>query len=116
MRLTAGSESAWLFVKLDESENFRTFLDYSIADGWAALEEHSGVYWRETEKTDAEQTFRVLKDDAVRVKPEVTEAMLNSLTEETRPTLSVTAYAIQREGIGTPLEVYALLQEQGENL
>jgi len=108
VRLTAGSENAWLFVRLDESENFGAFLSYAIADGWTALENTPGVYYRITQQAEEEQVFQVLLNDTVTVKPGVTEAILNSLTAETYPTLAISACAVQLEGIETPHEAYAL--------
>ena len=36
-KVLAGSEECFLFVKLDESTNFDTYLKYDIADDWTAL-------------------------------------------------------------------------------
>lgn len=110
----AGGEDAWLFVQMDESANFRSFLDYAMADGWTALEGADGVYWRTADKSEQDQTFGVIADNAVMVKPEVTAAMLNTLTPETAPTLTVTAFAIQRTGVEDAQLAYALAQEQSE--
>lgn len=110
--LTAGSDDAWLFVKLEKSANFDRFLSFSIADGWTALDGVNGVYWQTTRKSDTEQTFGVLKDHAVIVKPDVTAAMLNALTDSTRPTLAVTAYAVQKQSVGTASQAWTLVESQ----
>lgn len=112
--VTANSEDAWLFVKLDKSTDFDSFLSYTMADGWTALDGVDGVYWRTTQKSDTAQTFDVIRDNAVAVNPDVTAAMLNTLTESTRPTLAVTAYAVQRQSIRTALEAWTLAQSQNE--
>lgn len=110
--LTANSEDAWLFVKLEKSANFDQFLSFAIVDGWTALNGADGVYYRTTQKSDTEQTFGVIKENKVTVKPEVTAAMLNALTDATRPTLAVTAYAVQKQSIGTALEAWTLAESQ----
>lgn len=90
-----GSEACYLFVKLEKSTNFDTFMTYEMADGWEALPEAPGVYYREVAAATADTTFEVLKGNQVSVKGEVTKAQMNGLTEDTYPTLTVTAYASQ---------------------
>ncbi len=99
----AGSEACWLFVKVEESDNakFSDFMTYVMADGWTKLdsETETGVYYRVVEKTetaDADDVFAVLKDNKVTVKNEVTKTMLSGLTAENYPTLTFTAYAVQK--------------------
>lgn len=91
----AGSEACYLFVKLEKSTNFDTFMTYEMADGWEALPEAPGVYYREVAAATADTTFEVLKGNQVTVKDEVTKAQMNDLTADTYPTLTVTAYASQ---------------------
>lgn len=91
----AGSEACYLFVKLQKSENFDTFMTYEMADGWQALPGNAGVYYREVAAATADTTFEVLQGNQVSVKGEVTKAQMNGLTEDTYPTLTVTAYASQ---------------------
>ena len=43
----AGSEACWLFVKLEKSTSFDTYLSYNMAEGWTALDNVDGVYYRE---------------------------------------------------------------------
>ena len=91
----AGSEACYLFVKLEKSENFDQYMTYEMADGWQALPEAPGVYYREVAAATADTTFEVLKGNQVSVKDTVTKAQMNGLTEDTYPTLTVTAYASQ---------------------
>lgn len=91
-----GSEACYLFVKLEKSTNFDTFMTYEMADGWEALPEAPGVYYREVAAATADTTFEVLKGNQVTVKDEVTKAQMNALTADTYPTLTVTAYASQQ--------------------
>lgn len=90
-----GSEACYLFVKLEKSTNFDTFMTYEMADGWTALPEAPGVYYREVAAATADTTFEVLKGNQVTVKGTVTKAQMNALTADTYPTLTVTAYASQ---------------------
>lgn len=90
-----GSEACYLFVKLEKSTNFDTFMTYEMADGWTALPGNDGVFYREVAAATADTTFEVLKGNQVTVKDEVTKAQMNDLTADTYPTLTVTAYASQ---------------------
>ena len=92
----AGSEACYLFVKLEKSADFDTFMTYEMADGWEALPGNDGVYYREVAAATADTTFEVLKDNQVTVKDTVTKEQMNALTADTYPTLTVTAYASQR--------------------
>lgn len=91
----AGSEACYLFVKLEKSTNFDTFMTYEMADGWTELQGYAGVYYREVAAATADTTFAVLKDNQVTVKGTVTKEQMNALTADTHPTLTVTAYASQ---------------------
>ena len=89
------SEKCYLFVKVEKSTNFDSFMAYNMADGWTALTGVDGVYYRVVDASTADQEFGVLKDNQVTVRGDVTKGMLNALTEATRPTLTFTAYACQ---------------------
>lgn len=98
----AGSEKCYLFVKLDKSNNFDSFLTYTIADGWIQLtntkgENVDGVYYRVVDAGGQGTPISVLKDDQVTVLGTVTKEMMNELKKDTasEPTLTVTAYAYQ---------------------
>ena len=111
----ANSENAWLFVKLEKTANFDDFMTYEIADGWTALNGVDGVFYREAVKSDTDAVFNVLKEDAdkntVFVKEEVTKEMLNALDANNAsnyPTLTITAYAVQRDSnITTAADAWA---------
>lgn len=94
------SEKCYLFVKVDKSANFDTFMTYTMAADWTQLKDASGndvdgVYYRVVDASTADQEFGVLKDNQVTVSGDVTKTMLNGLTEATQPTLTFTAYACQ---------------------
>ena len=109
------SEACWLFVKVAEEGTFVTDkVTYSIADGWKVLDatNHPGVYYRKVDAVTADTDFYVLAGDAtypngvVTVSEELTKAEVNSVAA-TQPTLTFTAYAVQKDGINTAAEAWA---------
>lgn len=93
--VVANSEKCYLFVKVEESSNFDTFMTYTMATGWTQLASNSNVYYRIVESSNTNQDFYVIKDNQVTVNTTVTKAEMNALTDNTRPTLTFTAYATQ---------------------
>lgn len=108
-----GSEACWLFVKVEKSANYDTYLEnYIIADGWNILNDadqdgisDDGVYYREVAALTAEDAtvkeFEVLKDNKVTVKESVTKSMMVDIKNnpELAPTLTFTAYAVQKDNL-----------------
>ena len=94
----AGSEACWLFVKVVKSGNFDDFMTFEMADGWIALSGYAGVYYRNVDATNADTGFDVLKDNKVMVLETVTKTMLEG-AKTNAPTLTFTAYAVQKDGI-----------------
>ena len=94
------SEDCWLFVKVEKSANFDSFLTYDMANGWTALDGVNGVFYRQVEAGTADQDFAVLANNTVTVKPDVTKDMMDAIKEgtATNPTLTFTAYACQTAG------------------
>lgn len=95
----ANSEACWLFVKLDKSDNFDTYLTYSMAAGWTQLEDDKGnpvkgVFYRQVSAATTDQEFSVLKDNQVKVNDSVTKTQMDAVGTNS-PTLTVTAYAHQ---------------------
>lgn len=99
----ADSEASWLFVKIVESNNFDDFMTYGVASGWTQLTVDAEgnaitdlIYYREVAATTADTDFAVLANDSVSVKETVTKDMLKDGVF-VAPTLSFTAYAVQRD-------------------
>lgn len=108
--VTSGSEDCYLFVKVEKSDNFDTYMDMAIDAQWTALDatNNPGVYYIEIDE-DAEKdvVYNVLgegkstyseveytwDDNQVLVKPTVTEKMMDEANPQ--PTLTFTAYAVQ---------------------
>ena len=98
--VVGGSEDCWLFVKVEKTIGFDTYLTYGIADGWTALE--SGVYYREVVASANDQPFSVLSGNTVTVNTEGTKAAYNAITSSGNlPKLTFTAYAVQKLGFDT---------------
>ncbi|MDD6095833.1 MAG: TasA family protein [Clostridia bacterium] len=99
--VNAGSEACWLFVKAENSANFDDFMSFETDGGWTPLEGVTGVYYRSVDEQTAKagMSFPVISDDTVTVKTSVTKEQLVSLTENTYPTLTFTAYAIQSDNL-----------------
>ena len=100
----ANSEACWLFVKVTESENLDTFITYAIAEGWTELQD--GVYYREVPASNADQTYSVLKGDAVTVNSDVTKEMLTA-KDFANPTLTFKAYAVQKDNVASASDAWA---------
>ena len=101
-----GSEACYLFVKLEKSTNFDTFMTYEMADGWEALPEAPGVFYREVAAATTDTTFEVLKGNQVTVKDTVTNADMTA-AETDKPTLTFKAYAIQKSGFNAAADAWA---------
>lgn len=107
--VTANSVDCWLFVKVEEAG---TFVDgkvtYSIDDSWTkgdGAQIPENVYYREFNGATADREFPVLKDDKITVSNELTKQEIQNITG---PTLTFTAYAVQKEGINTAAEAWAV--------
>lgn len=108
----AKSEACWLFVKVDEEGTFvADKVTYSIADGWRKGDGTSipaNVYYREVDAKDAAQEFPVLKDNKITVSDTLTKIDIKDILTTT-PKLSITAYAIQKDGMTDAAEAWAAI-------
>ena len=110
----AGSEACWLFVKVEEA-NWPTFtvgenrkVSYDIEAGWTqgdGTDIPKDVYYRSVSASDKNQDFYVLKGNMVYVSENLTKEEVNSVA--TQPTLTFTAYAVQKDGINTAADAWA---------
>lgn len=106
------SEDCWLFVKVEEA-NWPTAtetdgtrkVNYAIAAGWTLVPNTTNVYYREVDASTVDQEFEVLANNKVTVSETLTKAEVNAITAA--PTLTFTAYAVQKEGIDTAALAWA---------
>ena len=102
----ANSEDCYLFVKVVEDGTFvANKVTYDIANGWMPLDGQTDVYYREVTNSATDQDFYVLKDNKVYVKDTLTKDDIKDIT--TDPTLTFTAYAVQRDGVDTAAAAWA---------
>lgn len=119
----AKSEACWLFVKVDEAnwptltyvdgENTVRKVNYDIADGWTkgdGTKIPANVYYREVAANDANQEFPVLKDNKITVSDTLTKIDINEKLTGT-PKLSITAYAIQKDGMTDAAAAWAAIND-----
>ena len=107
----AKSEDCWLFVKVEKSAVLDQYITYAVDNKWTALTGVDGVYYREVAAADADQEFAVLKDNEVTVNKDVTKEMMDALEAEGSelPTLTFTAYAVQKANIASAAEAWETL-------
>jgi len=114
-----GSEDCWVFVKVEESDNFRDYLEYFMAeypdaDGWkqlkkADLPKSTTVWYLKAQDISEDKAFDILKDRSVYAKGTVSQEKLDTLEEKDYPTLIFSAYAIQMDQVSTPEEAWEKL-------
>ncbi len=114
-----GSEDCWVFVKVEESDNFRDYLEYSMAeypdaDGWnqlkaTGLPKGTTVWYLKAQDISEDKVFDILKDRSVYAKGTVSQEELDALEEKDYPTLIFSAYAIQMDQVKTPEEAWEKL-------
>lgn len=101
--VVSGSEDCFLFVKLDKSGDFDTYLTYEMAKGWEQVPGTTNVYSRKVTSNEMSaddgktKAFPVLANNQVTVKDTVTKADMEALNKDSaaKPTLTITAYASQ---------------------
>lgn len=116
----AGSEACWLFVKVEEEGTFvANKVTYSIADGWTkgdGTKIPANVYYRAVDAVTADTEFYVLKGNdtypngVITVSDTLTKMEIKSIPTTT-PKLSITAYAIQKDGMDTAAKAWAAIPD-----
>lgn len=103
----ANSEACWLFVKVEKSPNFATYLTYAMADGWTPLTGVDGVYYRQVATSTVDQDFNVLKDNQVVVNTTVTSQQMTE-AKTSVPSMSFIAYAVQSANVETAADAWTI--------
>ena len=105
----ADSVDCWLFVKVEQTGTFvPDKVTYAIADGWTkgdGSQIPENVYYREVNTATTDSVFSVLMGDKITVSSELTKEEIQNITD---PTLTFTAYAVQKEGINTAADAWAV--------
>lgn len=105
----ANSVDCWLFVKVEETGTFvENKVTYFIDDGWTKGDGSpipENVYYRQVNGDTADSVFSVLAGDKITVSKELTKEEIQNITG---PTLTFTAYAVQKEGINTAADAWAV--------
>lgn len=92
----ANSEDCYLFIRIDKENNFDNYMTYSLESNWKELEGYEDIYYTVVNKSSEEQSFNVMKENIIKVKPELTHSDLNVIENNVYPTLEIKAYAVQR--------------------
>ena len=112
LRVTVQADSVdcWLFVRVEEAG---TFVDgkvtYSMDDSWIkgdGFQIPDNVYYCEVNAATDDSVFSVLKGDKITVSDALTKEEIQNITG---PTLTFTAYAVQREGINTAADAWSVV-------
>ena len=102
----ANSEACWLFVKVEEGGMFvDNMVTYSIANDWTEVDGTENVYYREVDAATTDQEFYVLEDNKVTVSEDLTKDKIKDINDH--PTLTFTAYAVQKDGIDSAATAWA---------
>lgn len=113
--------ACYVFVKVEKSANFDTYMEYEMADGWIALDGVAGVFYREVAASTyaSAQEFPVIKGNKVTVPEEITKEQMNLLYNENgtvkadaQPKLTFTAYAVQASGFATAKDAWPVALAQ----
>lgn len=120
----------YVFVKVEESANFDTYMTYAIASGWKLYDSGATkidtaandtyVLYREVAAADAtdSEVFAVLADNKVAVPDTVTKTDMDKLysngavNTNAQPKLIFTAYAIQQAGFADVAAAWTAAQSQ----
>lgn len=107
-----GSENCWLFIKVVESNNTITgltdkVLQYAIADGWTKYAD-TNIWYKAN--CAAESSHVVFKDNKVTYNANILKTHVDIINNaNTKPTIKVSAAAVQSANIATVEAAYAQL-------
>ena len=108
----ANSEECYLFCRVSATEDFDSYMEWSVADGWTRLEGYAGIWWRKVESKPYDNTFPILTDDKVTVKDTVTKQQLAAIDHY--PKLTFYAYAVQTQTIPDAVSAWQFISEEQE--
>ena len=110
----ADSEDCWLFVKIEKSANFSNYMTYATTGDWTLLETEGNfdIYYYSNETMPKGTAIQILAGDCVSVKNDVEKDDMTA-AKNNAPTLSFTAYAVQKLGIDTAALAWAEAEKLG---
>ena len=124
--VNAGSEACWLFVHVAEANNTINtndkVVEYTVRTGaneWTAVPGHDGFFYRTVDATNAATgvSYYVLTGDTtnthgfVKINENLTKTQEETFGQQT-PTITVTAAAVQQDGIDTVTDAWNKLPAQ----
>ncbi len=98
----------YVFLKVEETANFGTYMTYDLVDEWLPLEGYSGIYYRVVAAGSYNSTveFPVIEGNKVYVPNSVTKEDMNALynadgtvNTDAQPKLTFTAAAVQKDNL-----------------
>ena len=86
-----------------------------MATGWTVVPGTTNVYYREVDAATAKagRTYEVISGNQVSIPSTVTKAMLDKATGNDAPSLTFTAYAVQKEGFADASAAWTEAQKLG---
>lgn len=109
----ANSEDCWLFIKIDKSELFDSYITLTVEEGWIPLNGSTDIYYRAVSSSAEDQTFFVPKDNEITVRSDRSIADYANLNSSNYPTVRFTAYAVQKLGFSTAEAAWAEAEKLG---
>lgn len=119
VEVAEGSEDCYLFVKFEEINNPKTYLNYTSTltaeNGWTKLENVNNVWYREVGQNANTRSWNLLVNDQVTVKDTIVksgttgEGVVAMPSAENAPKLQYTAYAVQKDNINSAADAWAKL-------
>lgn len=114
--IVAGSEAAYLFVKITETNNaYNTndkYVKWEIAEGWKLVEGTTDVYWREVAAGDNKE-YEILKGNQVTINTEITVDEMAAIVD-TLPQLTFQAYACQSANVADAKTAWSYVGNDGK--
>ena len=107
VRVKANSENCWVFVTVEKSTNFDTYMTFAIDSTWEEVTGATGatdnlkVYRYKTvvNNSTSDQLLNIINGTNVTVKNTVTKSQLEA-AKTANPTLTFKAYAVQSDNLG----------------
>lgn len=103
----------YLFVKFEETNTPSTYLTYTSTltteNGWTKLDVQDNVWYRVVGANDETKSWNLLQNDTIQVKDTVSK---DNMSAAASAELKYTAYAIQKDNVGTVAEAWTKINAQ----